>query len=75
MKLIIVFCFIISCWMVLKKSRQFSRFLKSYEDRLELLSEPKIFSSIEDYFQGLVRLIFFWLAIASVCVILLAWVI
>ncbi|MCX6744542.1 MAG: hypothetical protein NTX82_03390 [Candidatus Parcubacteria bacterium] len=75
MKLIVVLCFLIACLMVLKKSRQFSRFLKSYEDRLPLLSEPKIFESIEDYFRVLVRIIFFWLVIAGSCVIILAWVI
>jgi len=59
MKIIVVLCFIVSCLMVLKKSRQFSKFLKSYEDRLPLLSEPKVFASIEDYFKVLVRIIFF----------------
>jgi hypothetical protein len=74
MKIIVVLCFIVSCLMILKKSRNFARFLKSYEDRLHLLTEEKIFWSIEDYFQGLVSVISFWLGIAVACVIVLAWV-
>ena len=75
MKIIVVLCFLVAIWSVLKKSRKFARYLKAYETNPTLLSEKKVYEYMVGYFQELAKEVYFWLVIACICVIALAWII
>ena len=72
MKILVVLCFFLAIYMVFKRSLGFSRFFSAYRKQLPLLYDERAYGAILDHFKLLVWKISFWLCIASLCVIILA---
>lgn len=72
MKIAVVLIFFLANYKVIKNSRQFARFFKSYKGQFDLLYDERVYNSVLERFSTLVKRIVFWMVIAYVCIVVLA---